>query len=167
MKRQGKKIGLIFIFVLLSFWISKQLGYPILWYCLNAYYNINNQIIENHNYKVTLPFFQWRIASKDKTSINLKGVTPERTFINASISNINENLDLQTIKNWCEGNSKINLKKLETHSQYVITCDNSKNTALKPYKLYWVPYKLLIFMYNYQKNYEYIYEKLLYNIEIK
>jgi len=167
MKRRGKKIGVIFIFVLFSFWFSKQLGFPVLWYCLNAYYNINNQVVENNNYKITLPLFQWRIASKEKTSINLIGITPDRTFIKASISNNYEDLDLQTVKDWCEGNSKIKLNKNEALGQYAIECDNSNNTALKPYRLYWIPRKLLIFMYDYQKEYESIYENLLDDVEIK
>jgi len=159
-----QRIKYIFIFItiiVLIFWASKQLGFPSFLYGLNTFSSvINGRTVKNKDYSLTLPLFTWRKISDNNNSILLKGITPDSTFVTATISNNYKNAKLVEVEKWCEGKSIINRNILGIS----ITCENEKNQKLRPYKIFWVQGKVFVFMYDYQKEYNETYQNLLDNI---
>lgn len=138
------------------------------WYALNVVYNMKNlNVIETTEYKLHLPKHLWRINHRTNYTYVLDGISSGREFLSASIEENTSDYTLLNLQASCNGKSMVNTQQLNLYDIYDITCDNEHSMGLQPYRIYWVPNQVFVFMYDYNKTNKRVYDSLIENIFLK
>jgi len=149
-----KRLTIIFFCFILIFIVHKNiLGFSPIGYIFNFYKNVvNGQILH-----IDFPFFFWRIEkSNDKTKMFESFIVNDRP-ISVTLDRNYNNVSIDAIKKMCEGTYSIEKNK----SVYFFLCQNEKNTYLKPFKVVYKQNEFFIFIYDYDKKYDWIYKKII------
>ncbi len=170
MKINKKKLlreGLIiFILSIIPFYQYLQ-GLNPIGYLSNIFYNLKNKnSIVTNIYNIDLPFFSWRIESEDNEHIFLLGHLTEKGFLQISLSKKKSSLHNIKIEEMCNGKQSTSEIYLDGNKATNIYCDNSDTNELEPFRLIVLKDKLSIFMYKYQKKFQYQYQKFISSVVI-
>jgi len=167
MKNFTKNSLYLILGILFIFWIAKQFGYPLNWYVLNGKYNlIHINKIETNTLKLNVPYWTWKIKDENDRTVNLEGISFDRTFLPVLLrKNVNK-YSLKSIKNMCDTKHVIVKQQEEKMNIY---CDeaNKNLKKLEPFRIFWIKNKVFLLMPNYDKKYEKEYNRLIKSIKIK
>lgn len=167
MKKPIKFILYILLIIVGFFWVAKQFGYPLNWYVLNGKYNyLNTNKIETETFNLKVPYWKWKVLSNTEKSSKLEGISSDRTFILALIRKEVELYNLESIKKMCKGDVLIDSYEQKSFQRYNIYC-NRTTKQLKAYRVFWIKNKVFVYMNDYNKKYQDVYDELISSIELK
>ena len=166
MKSQNKKSMFILIIVLVIFFVlykghKKIFGYSPVGYLYNYYWYKTHKklyvsyLINNQNF----PILFWRVVKNENNkSIIFESFIVNNQLITASLSN---KVKYQEIRQSCDGKVYNYHTNINKKIQEAFVCKNNDNIYLKSFLCVSFSKKLCLFIYNYDVQYKWLYDKLL------